>query len=287
MEYGIIYKITNTINGNIYIGQTITSLESRWASHISSAKCNKPWVICSAIRKYGKGSFIIVKIDSANCKEDLNALEIKYIKELSPQYNMCTGGGGTGSPTVEVRQKMSLANKGKKKSEDFCRALSVRQTGRKLSDITKARIKNSLLGRYLRKTPVSKIEKDALILRNKNRRIHPEISDELKTAMLGMSKNEKMSYRAKLNSSVLSERMLGDKNPMYGKLRSDEEKQKLSEISSGANNPYYGKKHSEEALEKMRNAHRDRPLVVCPHCNKQGILSNMKRWHLDNCKEKK
>jgi hypothetical protein len=53
------------------------------------------------------------------------------------------------------------------------------------------------------------------------------------------------------------------------------------------NNPYYGKKHSEGVLEKMRNAHKNRPLVVCPHCNKQGILSNMKRWHLDNCKEKK
>jgi hypothetical protein len=73
---------------------------------------------------------------------------------------------------------------------------------------------------------------------------------------------------------------------MYGKLRSDEDKQKLSELSKGVNNPYYGKKHSEEVLAKMRLAHANRPLVECPHCKKTGILSNMKRWHLDNCKVK-
>jgi group I intron endonuclease len=285
MEYGIIYKITNTINGNIYIGQTITSLESRWASHISSAKCNKPWVICSAIRKYGKDSFIIVKIDSANCKEDLNALEIKHIKELSPQYNMCAGGGGLGSPTTEVRVKISKSSKGRKITKQQSENQSARQLGRIVSEETRLKISNAQIGRTYpeRQTGMSKEEckckRDIKYILN--------LPEELREPLQKLTKNERIAYRAKLNSSVLSERMLGDKNPMYGKLRSDEEKQKLSEIASGINNPYYGKKHSEEVLEKMRDAHRNRPLVVCPHCNKQGILSNMKRWHLDNCKEKK
>jgi len=285
MEYGIIYKITNIINDNIYIGQTITSLESRWVSHISSAKCNKPWVICAAIRKYGKDSFIIVKIASANCKEDLNALEIKYIKELSPQYNMCAGGGGLGSPSDEVRAKISLATKGKKKSKEFCLALSTRQLGRIVPEEIRLKIKDAQIGRIYpeRQTGMSKEERKS----RRDIKYLLNLPEELREPLQNLTKNEKIAYRAKLNSSVLSERMLGDKNPMYGKLRSNEEKQKLSEISSGVNNPYYGKKHSEEVLEKMRDAHKNRPLVVCPHCNKQGILSNMKRWHLDNCKEKK
>ena len=28
------------------------------------------------------------------------------------------------------------------------------------------------------------------------------------------------------------------------------------------------------------------PIVKCPHCSKEGIPSNMKRWHFDNCKFK-
>ena len=79
MKYGIIYKITNITNGNIYIGQTITSLKSRLASHVSSAKCNKPWVICAAIRKYGKDNFTIEEVAEATDKDALNALEILFI----------------------------------------------------------------------------------------------------------------------------------------------------------------------------------------------------------------
>ena len=80
--------------------------------------------------------------------------------------------------------------------------------------------------------------------------------------------------------------MSGDKNPMYGKKRTLEEKKALSEKFSGDKNPYYGKKHSAEALQKMRDAHTNRPQLICPYCNKSGIVSNMKRWHFDNCKVK-
>lgn len=30
-----------------------------------------------------------------------------------------------------------------------------------------------------------------------------------------------------------------------------------------------------------------KPKITCPHCNKEGGLPQMKRWHFDNCKEKK
>ena len=29
-----------------------------------------------------------------------------------------------------------------------------------------------------------------------------------------------------------------------------------------------------------------KPKVICPHCNKEGGLPQMKRWHFNNCKEK-
>jgi group I intron endonuclease len=275
MSYGIIYKITNTVNDKIYIGQTITSLKSRWQSHVSSAKCNKPWVICSAIRKYGEENFKIEQIDIAHSKVELDDLEIKYIKDLTPHYNMCAGGGGLGSPSNEVRKKISDKLKGRIFTKERSEKQSIRQLGRVLSDETKLKIKDAQSGMSKSERKIKRDEKYILSL--------PE---DLREIMQGLTKNEKIAYRAKLNSSVISERMRGDKNPMYGKLRSDEDKQKLSELSKGVNNPYYGKKHSEEVLAKMRLAHANRPLVECPHCKKTGILSNMKRWHLDNCKVK-
>ena len=284
MSYGIIYKITNTVNDKIYIGQTITSLKSRWQSHVSSAKCNKPWVICSAIRKYGEENFKIEQIDIAHSKVELDDLEIKYIKDLTPHYNMCAGGGGLGSPSNEVRKKISDKLKGRVFTKERSEKQSIRQLGRVLSDETKLKIKNAQIGRIYpnRQTGMSKSERKI----KRDEKYILSLPEDLREIMQGLTKNEKIAYRAKLNSSVISERMRGDKNPMYGKLRSDEDKQKLSELSKGVNNPYYGKKHSEEVLAKMRLAHANRPLVECPHCKKTGILSNMKRWHLDNCKVK-
>jgi group I intron endonuclease len=284
MSYGIIYKITNTVNDKIYIGQTITSLKSRWQSHVSSAKCNKPWVICSAIRKYGEENFKIEQIDIAHSKVELDDLEVKYIKDLTPHYNMCAGGGGLGSPSNEVRKKISDKLKGRIFTKERSEKQSIRQLGRVLSDETKLKIKNAQIGRTYpdRQSGMSKSERKI----KRDEKYIFSLPEDLREIMQGLTKNEKIAYRAKLNSSVISERMRGDKNPMYGKLRSDEDKQKLSELSKGVNNPYYGKKHSEEVLAKMRLAHANRPLVECPHCKKTGILSNMKRWHLDNCKVK-
>jgi len=69
----------------------------------------------------------------------------------------------------------------------------------------------------------------------------------------------------------------------------------------GPNNSFYGKKHTKEALEKVgaasrarakkqykrvleRGDHPNSRIVSCPHCEKQGQLRAMKRWHFDNCK---
>ena len=31
---------------------------------------------------------------------------------------------------------------------------------------------------------------------------------------------------------------------------------------------------------------RPKPIVICPHCRKEGGLPQMKQWHFDNCKDK-
>lgn len=117
----------------------------------------------------------------------------------------------------------------------------------------------------------------------------------------------------------LSESKMGSKNPMFGKTHSEEFKEKLRIQNTGENNPFFGKTHSDEVKAKLSqyakertgeksNAHgnhhseetkkyfselykgkpRAKPheVVKCPHCGKEGIKPNMKRWHFDNCKVK-
>jgi anaerobic selenocysteine-containing dehydrogenase len=45
-----------------------------------------------------------------------------------------------------------------------------------------------------------------------------------------------------------------------------------------------GKKLSEETKEKMR---KPKQKVICPYCHKECGVTQMKRWHFDNCKNKK
>jgi hypothetical protein len=76
-----------------------------------------------------------------------------------------------------------------------------------------------------------------------------------------------------------------------GKKHSDETKQKLSEAKLGENNPMFGKEFSPEHKQKLSEANKGVPqgpqeIVQCPHCGKEGGISNMKRWHFDNCKYK-
>lgn len=88
--------------------------------------------------------------------------------------------------------------------------------------------------------------------------------------------------------------LTGENNPTYG--RKD-----TPEIVEAKRQRMLGRKMgacSEERKEKIRQAklgktvadtskyHWERERIECPHCGKDGIVSNMKRWHFDNCKMK-
>lgn len=87
-----------------------------------------------------------------------------------------------------------------------------------------------------------------------------------------------------------SEQYIKENHPMYGKTHSDEIKEFLSDHSSartqGEDNPMFGIAHSQESIDKMKESHKHRPTVTCPHCNKTGAKCAMVRFHFDNCKSK-
>ena len=93
---GFIYKITNTINGKSYLGQTIQNVKERFYQHCAT-KCSKAvsnMAIHRAIKKYGKSNFtveVIEEIDSANLN-DRERYWIKYYNSYNNGYNSTKGG---------------------------------------------------------------------------------------------------------------------------------------------------------------------------------------------------
>ncbi|MFS0905698.1 GIY-YIG nuclease family protein [Priestia aryabhattai] len=102
--YGIIYKITNLVNGKVYIGQSTRNLISRKREHFSDARVGSKLPIHNAIRKYGEASFIFEVIDEAFNEDELNNKEIHWIKDYnsyvhwneSNGYNCSLGGDKAG-----------------------------------------------------------------------------------------------------------------------------------------------------------------------------------------------
>ena len=114
----IIYKVTNNINGKIYIGQTIKSLAIRRIQHENRYKYQNDMAISRAIHKYGKNNFSWEIIDTATSIEELNKKESYWIEKLDSLitngkgYNL-KGGGANAYLSEETKQKIGKAQKGK------------------------------------------------------------------------------------------------------------------------------------------------------------------------------
>lgn len=95
---GFIYKITNRVNGKMYIGQTRFTIEHRFKQHLKNAirdKRNQP--LYRAFNKYGIKNFDIESIEEVNI-EELNEREmywIAYYNSFKEGYNATIGGNGT------------------------------------------------------------------------------------------------------------------------------------------------------------------------------------------------
>jgi group I intron endonuclease len=133
----IIYQITNKVNGDFYIGQSIKTKEERFQKHKYDASYGSKTYLHRAMRKYGFDNFIVEEIENEIPEDKLDEKEIFWIKNLNPKYNMTIGGEGAKthhSPNFIQSMKeyhskkpkeeyATYGMKGKKQSKNFYEAI--------------------------------------------------------------------------------------------------------------------------------------------------------------------
>lgn len=124
-----IYKITNKVNGKIYIGQSI-DIYRRWVQE-KEGLCNSH--LLNAFKKYGTDNFIFEILEEC-CIEELDEKEIYYISfynsaNPSKGYNKTFGGQENHFLSDETKRKISVKHKGKHLSEIAKKKLSKLKKG--------------------------------------------------------------------------------------------------------------------------------------------------------------
>ena len=89
--YGVIYKVTCTINGKNYVGQTTLTIQERFNAH-----CKADSLLGKDIRSFGRENFRIEVIEDCENANQLNERERFWINELNCKfpngYNTMNGG---------------------------------------------------------------------------------------------------------------------------------------------------------------------------------------------------
>lgn len=169
-----LYKITNRVNGKLYIGITKLGLNQRWAKHLKDSH-NPKYPLHHAIKKHGADLFSIELLKESTNRTYISNLEEPTILEYNARdngYNVAKGGyGGDLGIKANIKRKNTLANRplsekqrladlqrqrqvGKTKENDAGRRAQAEKIkgnkfalGHTHSDETKKKIRESHLGR--------------------------------------------------------------------------------------------------------------------------------------------
>ena len=182
---GIIYCVTNKINGKKYIGLTSTQLCNRKAKHIYDARRGDGLYFHRAIIKYGEDNFIWQILEKDVEIDDLCKREVEYIQKydtFNNGYNLTKGGEGLFGVkrSNETKIKIKKALTGKKRTKE------------QIENWKSSRIKN----------PLTKEQRDRMSIAQKGKIIKDEtrikLSNSLKGRMFSNEHKKKLSEKAKL-----------------------------------------------------------------------------------------
>jgi hypothetical protein len=262
MKYHYVYSIVNTKNGMAYIGVRSSDVEPSsdlgiiYFSSSSDSNFINEQLECKELFQYNVLEIFKNREDAIKLEIDLhkkfnvgkNPMFYNKSRQTSTKFDYDITGNS------DIARKISESLKGK----------PAHNLGLKQSEETKHKRSNSLKGKI---SPM----------------LGKQHSEETKRKM-------SESALGKIRSEETKRKMSESQKAIERKPHSEETKQKMSESRRGMTGTMLGKQHSEETKQKMSESHIGKTIVQqkikCPHCDKEGGASNMKRYHFNNCKNK-
>lgn len=114
-----VYKITNIITGDFYIGSS-NNIKRRWGEHKKPSKWkenpNNP--MYQDMQKYGTDKFVFEILEEAEI-EQLKEKEQQFIETLKPTYNSNNANGLDIERCKESHRKYLKSDKGKKTQKEY------------------------------------------------------------------------------------------------------------------------------------------------------------------------
>ena len=207
-----IYKITSPTE-KVYIGQSV-DIENRFKTYLRYA-CKSQTKLLASLKYHGsenhKYEILIL------CEKEQLSTQEKYFVDLFQSFNsyhglnVRDGGGNKDSLSFEQKQKISNSLKGKNHSAERIEKNRESQLGKKLNQEHKDKISKGVKGKML----------------------GIKLSDEHKSKLRLSHKGQTPWIKGKKHSEktiqTLKEKMTGSNNPNFGKVRSQDSKNKTSE----------------------------------------------------------
>jgi group I intron endonuclease len=161
MQIHYVYLTTNLITGQQYVGDRSCNCDPEEDKYLGSGTYYK-----RAETKYGKNNFKKEILEFFNTKKEASDKQEKYIKLYKTHitdggYNISPKGGHQFIKSIseETKQKMSLAKKGKKQSEEHIKNRVKKLIGKKRTKNACNNISESLKGRRLSEEHKEKMRK--------------------------------------------------------------------------------------------------------------------------------
>ena len=126
-----VYKITNTVTGDFYVGSS-KNIKQRWSDH----KCPSTWKewpnrpMYLAMQRYGIDKFnfqVLAEVEIEHLKE----AEQKFIETLKPTYNQVNANGIDFGRYKKAQKKYNKSDKGKKAQNKYRQSKKCKESNKK------------------------------------------------------------------------------------------------------------------------------------------------------------
>jgi len=256
----IVYKLTNKVNGKIYVGQTRFSLDKRFKDHIYgiNAGARKHLPLNRALKKYGGDHFKKEVLCECASLDDLDVAEtafIYYYNSLAPNgYNVKEGGQRRYCVSISARKALSESAKKRGIHPNFAQNRGKKTfLGRKHSKESKEKIRIKAKERYLSAPHPCTGKKLSQETKNKISQAHKgkKLSEEHKRKIARTNRPSGWKHTEESRKKI-AEKAKIRKNKARGPYQISPEKR--LELSIRAKEQWKNQEFREKALRNLENA---------------------------------